>query len=61
VLELDALNPQLGARLVSAFNQWKRFEPTRREAMRAELERIAAHPKLSRDTGEIVNRALGRG
>ena len=61
VLELDALNPQLGARMVSAFNQWKRFEVTRRAAMRAELERIAAHPKLSRDTSEIVNRALGRG
>jgi len=61
VLDIDALNPQLGARMVSAFNQWKRFEPTRREAMRAELERIAAHPQLSRDTSEIVNRALGRG
>ena len=61
VLELDARNPQLAARLVSAFNQWKRFEPTRRAAMQAELERIAAHPKLSRDTAEIVSRALGRG
>jgi aminopeptidase N len=60
VLALDELNPQLAARMVSAFNQWRRFEPVRREAMRAELERIAAHPRLSRDTGEIVGRALGR-
>jgi aminopeptidase N len=60
VLALDELNPQLAARLVSAFNQWKRFEPVRRSAMQAELERIAAHAKLSRDTGEIVTRALGR-
>jgi aminopeptidase N len=60
VLVLDELNPQLAARLLSAFNQWKRFEPARRAAMQAELERIAAHPALSRDTGEIVTRALGR-
>jgi len=60
VLAIDELNPQLAARLVSAFNQWRRFEPQRREAMRAELERIAAHPGLSKDTGEIVGRALGR-
>ncbi len=60
VLTLDELNPQLAARMVSAFHQWRRFEPVRREAMRTELERIAAHAKLSRDTAEIVSRARGR-
>jgi aminopeptidase N len=60
VLELDALNPQLAARLVSSFNQWKRYDAERSEAMRAELARIAARPDLSRDVGEIVTRALGR-
>ena len=60
VLTLDELNPQLAARMVSAFNQWRRFEPVRRAAMQAELERIAAQPRLSRDTAEIVGRALGR-
>jgi len=58
VLEVDALNPQLAARLVSAFNPWRRHQPVRREAMRAELERIQRHPGLSKDTGEIVERAL---
>ncbi|NOT30407.1 MAG: aminopeptidase N C-terminal domain-containing protein [Planctomycetes bacterium] len=61
VQALDELNPQLAARMVSAFNQWRRFEPTRREAMRGELERIASQPRLSKDTAEIVQRALGRG
>src|SRR5262249_19180018 len=60
VLAVDELNPQLAARLVSAFNQWRRFDARRRDAMRTELERIAAHPGLSRDTTEIVSRALGR-
>ncbi|MEQ1894298.1 MAG: aminopeptidase N [Planctomycetota bacterium] len=58
VLEIDALNPQLAARLVSAFNAWKRHDAGRRDAMRAELERIQAHLGLSKDTGEIVARAL---
>ncbi|HSN84923.1 MAG TPA: aminopeptidase N [Polyangiales bacterium] len=57
-LELDAINPQVASRLVSCFNQWKRYEPGRRALMQAELERIAAHPGLSADVSEIVERAL---
>jgi aminopeptidase N len=60
VLELDPLNPQVAARMVSAMNQWKRFEPKRRELMKAQLERIVAKQGLSKDTYEIVARALGR-
>ena len=58
VLELDALNPQLAARLVAAFNPWKRHDAVRRDAMRTELERLRQHAGLSKDTGEIVERAL---
>jgi aminopeptidase N len=60
VLELDALNPQVAARMVGAFNQWKRFEPRRKELMRVQLERVAAKKGLSNDTYEIVARALGK-
>ena len=60
VLAIDAQNPQLAARMVSAFNQWRRFDEPRRAGQLAQLERIAARPELSRDTGEIVARALGR-
>ncbi len=59
VLELDALNPQVAARMVSAFNTWRRYDESRQSLMRAELERIRAKSKLSRDTAEIVGRALG--
>jgi aminopeptidase N len=58
VLELDPLNPQVAARIVSAFNQWRRFDAARRQLIRAQLERIAATPGLSKDVGEIVGRAL---
>ncbi len=57
VLELDTKNPNLAARLVSNFNQWKRYEPKRKELMHAELERMASR-KLSGGTGEIVGKAL---
>jgi aminopeptidase N len=58
VAKVQAKNPQLAARLVSAFNAWKRYDPARQAAMRAELERLRALPDLSRDVYEIVSRAL---
>jgi aminopeptidase N len=59
VLALDRLNPQVAARLVTCFAQWRRYDAQRRKAMQAELERIAATPALSRDVHEIVTRTLG--
>ncbi|HBP23363.1 MAG TPA: aminopeptidase N [Planctomycetes bacterium] len=58
VLKLDAINPQVTARLVSSFNQWRRFDEKRQLLQQKELERIAAKEGLSKDTGEIVGRAL---
>jgi aminopeptidase N len=60
VLELDAINPQVAARLVGSFNQWRRFDAGRRALMQAQLERIAERAGLSKDVYEIVGRALGR-
>jgi len=59
VLRLDPLNPQVAARMVSAFNQWRRYDEGRQQMMRAQLERIAATEELSRDVYEIVSRGLG--
>ena len=58
VLELDDKNPQVAARMVSQFNQWKRFSSGRRKLMKLELERIADRSSLSKDVFEIVGRAL---
>ena len=58
VLELDRINPQVAARIVGSFNQWKRYEPVRSAAMRAELDRIAGDTSISKDVREIVERAL---
>ena len=58
VAALDAINPQVAARLVAAFNRWRRLEPGRRALMETELRRLAARPGLSPDVGEIVGAAL---
>ncbi len=58
VLALDPHNPHLAARLVGAFNPWRRFDPARQTQMRAHLVRISAAEGLSRSTREIVDRAL---
>jgi aminopeptidase N len=58
VLELNALNPQIAARLVSALTQWRRYDEQRQGLMKTQLERIAAEPNLSRDVYEIVSRSL---
>jgi aminopeptidase N len=59
LIRLDPLNPQTTARMCSAFQTWRRYDADRKEMMQAQLERIAAMPKLSRDTGEMVGRILG--
>ena len=58
LLRLDPVNPQTTARLASLLGTWRMFDPGRQALMRAELERLAAVPGLSRDTGEIVGRLL---
>ena len=59
VLALDPKNPQLAARLATAFRTWRTLEPGRRGKAQAALERIKATLNLSRDLADIVERALG--
>ncbi len=59
-IELDAINPQVAARLLAPLGRWRRYAPTRQEKMKAELERILAAPGLSRDVYEIAAKSLGR-
>ena len=59
ILDLDPINAQTAARFVPALGRWRKLEPGRSALMRSELERIAAAPKLSRDSFEQVTRSLG--
>ena len=56
LIRLDGKNPQTAARMSSAFETWARYDADRQAMMRAELDRIAAHPGLSRDLAEMVGR-----
>jgi aminopeptidase N len=55
---LDAINPQVASRMVRNLERFKRFEPARRTLMRTALEKVAATPGLSKETSEVVSKAL---
>ena len=58
ILALDPVNPQVASRMSTAFRSWRALEAGRRERAQGALKRIAAAPQLSRDVGDIVQRAL---
>jgi aminopeptidase N len=58
ILALDPLNPQVAARMATAFRSWAGLEEKRRGLVKAELERILAAPGLSRDLFEIASKSL---
>ena len=58
VIELDAINPQVAARLARALDRWKKLAEPYRTAAREALARVAAKADLSNDVREVVTRAL---
>jgi aminopeptidase N len=59
IIALDALNPQVAARMVSTLGQWRRVDPARQSLMKLELQRILDAAKLSTNTFEMVSKSLG--
>ena len=58
VMEIDAFNPQVAARLARALDRWKKLAEPYRSAARESIARVAAKPNLSNDVREVVTRAL---
>ena len=58
VIALNALNPQVAARMARGFDRWKKFDKARQEKARAQLERVRDAKGLTRDVAEIVTKAL---
>ena len=58
VIELDAINPQVAARLARALDRWKKLAEPYRSAAREATARVAAKTDLSNDVREVVTRAL---
>ena len=55
--ELNVINPQIAARLVTPLINWKRYDIKRQQLMSKELKRIAAIENLSSDVYEIVSKS----
>jgi aminopeptidase N len=55
---LEGKNPQVAARLARCFDRWRKFDAERQAHSRAALQGLRAHPGLSRDVFEVVERAL---
>ncbi|CAM3333670.1 aminopeptidase N [Polaromonas hydrogenivorans] len=60
VIELDAINPQVAARLARALDRWSKLAEPYRSNARQAITRVAARSDLSKDTLEVVTRALGQ-
>jgi aminopeptidase N len=60
IIALDALNPQVAARMARSFDRWKRFDQGRKERAKAHLERIRDAKGLSKDVAEIVGKSLAQ-
>ncbi|WP_137896174.1 aminopeptidase N [Ramlibacter sp. 2FC] len=58
VAELDAINPQVAARLARALDRWSKLAEPYRSAAREALARVASKADLSNDVREVVTRAL---
>lgn len=57
VIELNRLNPEIAARLVTPLTRWQRFDETRQALMKDALIRIQQEP-LSANVYEVVEKAL---
>jgi aminopeptidase N len=60
ILAVDGFNPMTAARLVEPLGGWRRYRPDLGALMKAELERIAAAPGLSKNVYEQVSRSLAK-
>lgn len=58
ITQIDSRNPQLAARLLTAWRSWRQMEAGRRGKMQAALGSIAGQRSLSRDSRDIVSRLL---
>jgi len=59
VLQLDGLNPQTAARLLTPLTRFRKYDAKRQTLMQAELARLHQEP-LSKDLFELVSKSLAQ-
>ncbi|WP_411727876.1 aminopeptidase N [Methyloglobulus sp.] len=58
VIALDVLNPQVASRMLGPLTSWRRFDSTRQNLMKTQLERVMNSPAISRDVYEVASKSL---
>jgi aminopeptidase N len=58
VIALDALNPQVAARLARSLDRWRKYAPALQKSMREALQKVSSAKKLSNDVAEVIGKAL---
>ena len=58
VLRLDAINPQIAARMAAPFSQWRRYDKKRQVLMQEQLNIFLRQATLSDDLKELVEKSL---
>lgn len=58
VQQLDRLNSQIAARIVTPLTQWKQHTAERQQSMKQALQILVSDADISRDLYEIVNKSL---
>ncbi len=58
VIQLNAVNPQISARLLLPLIQWKKYDTNRQQMMKAQLQRVSETANLANDVFEITEKGL---
>jgi aminopeptidase N len=58
VTQLNALNPQIAARMLTAMTAWRRYDSQRQQLMNEQFQRIIETPNISRDVYEVAAKSL---
>ena len=58
ILKVDPVNPQVGARMCSAFETWKRYDPKRQKLIKSQINKVLEAKSISKDTREMLSRLI---
>ena len=58
ILALDAINPQVAARLANPFVHWRKLSPELGQKMKIQVEQMLAGGALSNDLNELLTTSL---
>lgn len=58
LMRVDGVNPQMAARMSTAFETWPQYDENRQHRVREQLQRVAGLENISRNLREMVSRML---